>query len=137
MRKLSNELSSDNSDSQEDDMHSTSQPKQWHKASDAAMETSTHCTMTAICTDMDTSMPLFPPMDTCSDHSSDACVSISLDICNPMVDESQSTHRASVDAAESVTTWHKPRPTVTKRPVRLRRRPARFLKTIQARTPAG
>jgi len=28
MRKLPSELSSDNSDSQEDDMHSTSQPKQ-------------------------------------------------------------------------------------------------------------
>jgi len=51
MRKLPSELSSDNSDSQEDDMHSTSQPKQQHKASDAAMATSTHCTMTANCTD--------------------------------------------------------------------------------------
>jgi len=39
MRKLPSELSSDNSDSQEDDMHSTSQPKQQRKASDAAMAT--------------------------------------------------------------------------------------------------
>ena len=126
MRKLPNELSSDYSDSQGDDMHPTSQPRQRRKASDAAMETSTHCTMTANCTDTDTSTPLFSPMDTCSDHSPDACVSIGLDICNPTVDEteSQSTHRASVEMAKSVTTRHKPRPAVTKWPVRLRRRPA-------------
>jgi len=133
MRKLPNELSSDNSDSQEDDMRSTSPHKQRHKDSDAAMETSTHCTITANCTDTDTSTPLFSPMDTCSDHLPDACVSVGLDICNPTVDASQSTHRGSVETAESFTTRHKPCPAVTKRPVRLRRRPVRFLETIQAR----
>jgi len=51
MQKLLNELGLENSDSQEDDMHSTSQPKVWRRARDAAMETSTHCTMTANCTD--------------------------------------------------------------------------------------
>ena len=92
MRKLPNELGLENSDSQEDDMHSTSQPKLQHKASNAAMETSTHCTMTANCTDSDSNMPLFPSMDTCNDHLPNACVSIGLDICNPAVAESQSTH---------------------------------------------
>ena len=66
-------------------------------------------------------------------HLPNACVSIGLDICNPAVDESQSRHRASMETAESVATRHKPHPAVTKRLVRLRRRPARFLETIQAR----
>jgi len=113
-------------------MHSTSQPKQRHKASDAAMATSTHCTMTANCTDTDTDTPLSSPMDTCSDHSPDACVSIGLDICNPTVDASQSTHTASVDTAVAVTARGKPHPAVTKWPVRSRWRPARSLETIQA-----
>ena len=73
MRKLPSELSSDNSDSQEDDMHSTSQPKQRRKASDAAMATSTHCTETASCTDTDTSTPLSSPMDASSDPAVGVC----------------------------------------------------------------
>jgi len=44
---LPSELESDNSDSQEDNLHSVSQPKQRRKASDAAIATSTHCTETA------------------------------------------------------------------------------------------
>jgi len=74
MRKLPNELSSDNSDSQEDNMHSSSQPKSRRKASDAAMETSTHCTMTANCTDTNTNTPLFQP-----DGSLNVCTSDDLD----------------------------------------------------------
>jgi len=129
---LPSELSSDNSDSQEDDMHSTRQPKQRRKASDAAMATSTHCTMTASCTDTDTSTRLSSPMGICRDHSPDACVSFDLDICDPTVDASQSTHATSADTAVAVTAQHKPHPAVTKRPVRSHRRPARFLETIQA-----
>jgi len=64
MRKLPSELGSDNSDSEEDDMHCTSQPKQRRKASDAAIATSTHCTTTSGCPDADTGVPLFAPMDT-------------------------------------------------------------------------
>jgi len=67
MRKLPSELSSDKSDSPEDDLHSTSQPKQRRKASDAAIATSTHCTETANCTDTDTSTSLSSPMDVSSD----------------------------------------------------------------------
>jgi len=117
-------------------VHSTSQPKQRCKASDAAMETSTHCTMTANCTDTDTSMPLFSPMDTCSDHSSDACVSIGLDICNPTVDEtwSQSTHRSGMATAVSnAAAKLEPSHAVTSRPTRVRRRPARFVETVRSR----
>ena len=133
MRKLPNELGSENSDSQEDDMHSTSQPKLRHKPSDAAMETSTHCTMTTNCTDSNSNTPLFSSMDTCSDHSPNACVSIGLDICNPAVAESQSTHGSSTTIAESATAKHRPRLAVTGRVTRVRRRPARFLETVCAR----
>jgi len=63
MRKLPSELSSDDSDSQEDNLHSSSQPKQRHKASDAAMATSIHCTETASCTDTDTGLPLSSALD--------------------------------------------------------------------------
>jgi len=59
-------------------------------------------------------------------------VSIGLDICDPTVDASQSTHTTSVDTAAAVTARRKPHPAVTKRPVRLHRRPAWFLETIQA-----
>jgi len=114
-------------------MHSTSQPKQWHKASDTAMATSTHCTKTASRTGTDNSMPLSSPIDTCRDHPPDACVPFDLDICNPTVDASQSTHATGVDTAMAVTARDKPHPAVTKRPVRLHQRPARFLETIQAR----
>jgi len=62
MRKLPSELGSDNSDSQEDDLHLSSQPKQRRKASDAATATNTHCTETASCTD--TSPPLSSPEGT-------------------------------------------------------------------------
>ena len=48
------------------------------------------------------------------------------------MDESQSTQAADIDTATAVTAPDKPHPAVTKRPVRLRRRPARFLETIQA-----
>jgi len=135
MRKLPIELSSDNSDSQEDDMHSTSQPKQRRKASDAAMATSTHCTMTANCTDTDTHTPLFLPMDACGDHSPDACVSIGLDICNPTVDEteSQGTHGSSTATAVFAAAAElEPSHTVTRQPTRVRRRPARFVETALA-----
>jgi len=97
------------------------------------METNMHCTNTASRADSDSDTPLFPSMDTCSDHSPNACVSIDLDICNLAVAESQSTHGASMQTAESVTIQHNPRPTLAKRPVRVRRRPARFLETVQAR----
>jgi len=78
MRKLPNELSSDNSDSKEDDMHSASQPKLRRKASDAAMETSTHCTMTTNCTDTDTGTPLFSPMDTCLMHACQSALTFAI-----------------------------------------------------------
>jgi len=64
MRKLPSELCLDNSDSQEDDLHSLSQPKQRRKASDAVIATSTHCTTTSSCPDADTGAPLSVPMDT-------------------------------------------------------------------------
>jgi len=60
-------------------------------------------------------------------------VSFDLDTCDPTVDASQSTHAKCVDPAAAVTAQDKPHPAVTKRLVRLRRRPARFLETIQAR----
>jgi len=114
-------------------LHSTSQFKQRRKASDAAMATSTHCTETTNCTDIDDSMPLSLSVGTCRDNPPDTCVSFDLDTCNPTVDASQSTHATGVDTAIAVTARDKPHPAVTKRPVRLRRRPARFLETIQAR----
>jgi len=132
MRKLPSELESDNSDSQEDNLRSVSQPKQRRKASDAAMTTSTHCTETASCTDRGTSTPLSLPVGACRDHPANACVSFDLDTCNPTVDESQSTQAVDMDTTEAVTARDKPHPAVTKRPVRLHRRPARFLETIQA-----
>jgi len=48
MCKLPNELDLENSDCQENDMRPTSQPKLRRKASNAAMETNTHC---AVCKD--------------------------------------------------------------------------------------
>ena len=135
MRKLPSELRSDNSDSQGDDMHSTSQPKQRRTASDAAMATSTNCTMTTNCTDTDTSTPLSPPMDTCSDHPPDACVSFGLDICDLTVDETerQGTHGSSTATAVSTAAAElEPSHTVTRQPTRVRRRPARFVETALA-----
>ena len=102
-------------------MHSISQPKQWRKASDAAMATSTHCTKTASCTGTDTSTPLSSPMDTSSD----------LAVVETVV---QGTHGSSTTTAVSTAAaelelCH----TVTSRPTRVRRSPARFVETVRSR----
>ena len=133
MRKLPNELDLGSPDCRENDMCLTSQPKLRHKATNTTMETNTHCAKTASCADSDTNAPLFPSMDNFSDHSSNTCVSIGLDICNPAVAESQSTDGASTAIAESAATQHRPCPALANRPTRVRRRPARFLETMQAR----
>jgi len=67
-------------------MHSASQPKQRRKANDAAMETSTHCTMTANCTGTNTDPPLFQP-----DDSINACISDDPDTLDTPVNAYQSS----------------------------------------------
>jgi len=101
------------------------------------METSTHCTGIANCTDPETSRSLFHYTDSQSGQYSNVCTdNDSRDTCDsdPPVAVSQSTDTASAAAAtaESATTPDRPRPVSTDRPIRLRHRPARFLETVQA-----
>ena len=79
MRKLPNELGLENSDSPEDDMCSTSQPKLQRRGSNAAMETNTHCMNTASCTDSDSNMPLFQFTGGLGAESVNVCTSDDLD----------------------------------------------------------
>jgi len=102
-------------------MHSTSQPKQRRKASDAAMASSTRCTMTISCADTDNNTPLSSPMDTCSDLAVDET-------------EGQGTHGSSTATAVSTAAAKlEPNHTVTSRPTRIRCRPARFVETVRSR----
>jgi len=73
-------------------MHSTSQPKLRRKASDAAMETSTHCTMTAS-TDPVSDASLFQPAE-----SVNVCMCDDLD----MADTPGTVYQSSACAAAAV-----------------------------------
>jgi len=79
MRKLPNELDLENPDCPENDMCPTSQPKLRRKASDAVMETNTHCTKTASCADLDTNAPLFQSTNSLGAESVNVCTSDDLD----------------------------------------------------------
>jgi len=74
MHKLPNELDSENPNCQENDKCPTSQPNLRRKASNAAMETNTHCAKTASCADSDTNTPLFPSADNLGSQSANVCM---------------------------------------------------------------
>ena len=138
LRKLPAEVDADNTGRPMSDSRPTSQPDKRRRADNAATATRTQCTETASCTDSELSRPLTRPTDNHSDHDSNVCMdSDSSDTGDLylLVTVSQSTDAATAAAAaaaESATNRDRPCPVPTSRPMRERRRPARFLETIQA-----
>jgi len=131
MRKLLSKANTENPNCLVNDTSPTSQSDQWRKASDAAIETSTHCTGTANCTDPETSRSLFHYTDSQSGQYTNVCVdrnSLSLRDHIPALSQSTDTTVAKTAARDN-----KPCPALTSRPQHACRRPACYLEQVQVR----